>query len=843
MQYGFFDDLNKEYVITTPKTPVKWINYVGGLSFGGFVDNTGGGLLCKGDPATNRIVKYIAQMPASDFKGQTLYARVRELDTNAASQLITPYFVPGLQSWQSWECRIGLGYTRFLTKFGNLEFDIKIFCPAISADYPMAANREIRDIRVTNRSAKAIELDLVPIVEYTHFDALKQLTNADWVPQTMQSQAHPENDGKLLLCQYAFMKRKSAENYFTSNMAVSSFESDRKKFLGDNEYGTWAHPLALDQAELSNTEALRGDNIGALLHRMGRVEPGASVRLITQLGQEADPSLPAVHAEIDRWRDGDLVDQAFADLAAFWENYLSAMQVETPDPRFNTMVNVHNPRQCFMTKNWSRYLSLYQLGFGGDRGIGFRDSSQDIMGVMSHMPTEAIQLGEKLLSVQKRNGSAMHQFHPISMQGSVGDSHEYKDRPKYYSDDHLWIVLAVLSYVRETGDLAFLQKQLPFYEKTEDGEPLEQGSVLEHLKRAIAFTAGDTGAHGLPLLGFADWNDTVNLPTGAESLFTANLYGRALREMIRLAEQIGDDESLKLWTGWYEVMKGQVNAAAWDGEWYVRYFDHDGSPIGSHTGVAGKIWMNSQTWAVISGFSDGVPAFGNSDRSAACMKAVNKFLNTAYGLKLSWPGYNGYDPKKGGVTTYPPGAKENGGIFLHTNPWAMIAECINGNGDLAYQYYLQINPAARNECLDLFECEPYVYPQNILGDEHSQFGLGRNSWLSGTASWAYQAASQYILGVRADYKGLIIDPCIPSAWTSFVFVRKFRGAEYAVMVDNPKNVCRGVVRLIVDGKEISPEWSVDAAQKLAGQTKRKHAFALVPAFSDGERHEVRISLG
>jgi cellobiose phosphorylase len=479
------------------------------------------------------------------------------------------------------------------------------------------------------------------------------------------------------------------------------------------------------------------------------------------------------------------------------------------------MLNVHNPRQCYMTKNWSRDLSLYQLGFGG-RGMGFRDSSQDVMGVLAAMPEEGRELIEKLLSVQRRNGSAMHQFYASTLEASAGDAREMPDRPQYYGDDHLWIVLAVCAYLKESGNLAFLQRSLPFYEKGAEAGSLERGSVFEHLQRALAFTKQNVGQHGLPLLGFADWNDTVNLAAGAESLFIANQYGRALLEMIELCRHLDRQQLAREYQADYDQMRALVNEHAWDGEWYVRYFDHEGLPIGSRHNAEGKIWANGQSWPVISGFAP-------LDRARSALESVNKLLNTRHGIKLSGPGYDGYDPKKGGVTTYPPGAKENGGIFLHANPWVIIAETLVGNGDRAFEYYQQINPAAKNDRIDEYECEPYVYAQNILGDEHPQFGLARNSWLSGTASWCYQAAIKHILGVLPSHAGLEINPCIPKHWDGFRVRRRFRGALYRIVVENPNHVCKGVQSLTVDGKTLPSR--------------------VVPAFPEGSEHDVHVVLG
>lgn len=803
MEYGYFDDNAREYVITNPKTPVKWINYIGSLDFGGFVDHTGGLLVCKGDPALNRITKYIPQLPNSQFKGHTLYLRFKE---GKDFKVFSPFFVPTLDAYEEYACHVGLGYTRIISRIHGIRTEAVFFVP-------MNEHVLLVDICIQVEKGRKLSLSAIPTVEYSHFDALKQFTNADWVPQTMQSRAWKGGPGGILLGQYAFMHRDTRINYLTSNWPVSSFESDRRRFLGDNEYGTWAGPKALQEEDLGNYEARRGDNIGALLLKLGDVEEGGSRRFTVMLGQEADSA--RAMEKSGRYADPAQVDIALDRMAGFWKEYLGRLEVDTPDAAMNSMLNIHNPRQCYMTKNWSRDLSLYQLGFGG-RGIGFRDSSQDVMGVMGHMPEEARELMVKLLSVQKRNGSAMHQFFASTMEANEGDAREREDRPKYYGDDHLWIVHAVAAYLKETGKVDFLEQRLPFHEKDAQGNPQEEATVLEHLRRAIEFTRNDLGAHDLPLLGFADWNDTVNLPTGAESVFNACLYGKALVELIELSNHLGDMRSSIRYQEYYDAMSASVNACAWDGEWYVRWFDQEGQAIGSHRNKEGKIWTNGQSWPVISGFAP-------PDRARTALESVHRLLNTESGIKLSAPGYDGFDNRKGGVTTYPPGAKENGGIFLHANPWVMIAEAMLGNGDRAYEYYRQINPAAQNGGLDRYECEPYVYPQNILGSEHPQFGLARNSWLSGTASWAYQAATRHILGVRPNYDGLEIDPCIPKAWDGFKVKREFRGAVYAIEVKNPSHVSKGVKSIRVDGKEC------------AGRT--------APVFGDGRVHRVEIELG
>lgn len=803
MNYGYFDEKKKEYVITNPKTPVKWINYIGTLAFGGFVDHTGGALLCKGDPALNRITKYIPQLPASDFKGTTLYVRFRQGEDY---KIFSPFFVPTMDPYDVYECHAGLGYTRIISEFYGFRIETTIFIP-------MGGWQEIRDIQITNLGDSPREVDLIPVVEYTHPNALMQFTNADWVPQTMQCKAVRDENGLAILLQYPFMHREDKLNYFTSNLPASSFDTDRKIFLGDNEYGSWREPLSLLEPELSNAQALRGDNISALMHHLGQIPPGETRRLITQLGQAGD--LEAIQEVVAEFRNPKAVEAALEGIHRFWDAYTRKFLIDTPDTEMNNMLNVHNPRQVYITKNWSRYLSLYQLGFGS-RGIGYRDASQDVMGILSHTPEEGLDLIRKLLSVQRGNGSAMHAYNPLTMEGSIGDSHEMPDRPKYYSDDHLWIILAVCAYLKETGDYNFLNEKIPFYEVDKDNKPIESGTVVEHLQRGIEFTHNDTGSHGIPLTGFADWNDTINLRTGAESLFTANLYGKALLDLIKLFQHLGDLSSAGKYQAYYQEIRQIFNDFAWDGEWYLRYFDADGKPIGSKNNPEGKIFTNAQSWAVISGFAP-------PDKARRALDSVREYLNTPNGIKLSTPGFNGYDPDKGGVSTYPPGAKENGGIFLHANPWVIIAETMLGDGDRAYEYYRQINPAGKNEIIDEFESEPYVYPQNILGNEHPQFGLARNHWLTGTASWAYQSATQFILGVRPTHQGLLIDPCIPKIWPGFKVTRKFRQATYEIEVYNPGGISKGVESITVDGA------------KIAGN--------VLPIFQDGEFHAVRVRMG
>ncbi|MCH4886176.1 glycosyl transferase [Acidaminobacter sp. JC074] len=780
MKYGYFDDKNREYIITSPQVPTKWINYIGTLSFGGFVDHLGGGVICKDDPAINRITKYIPQLPDSHFNGETAYIKVY---ADNETFVFSPYIVPTLHDYESYACAVGLGYNIYRSSYKGIETEVKVFVPK---DMDVV----IRDYSVKIKRNDVNKIEIIPLVEYTHFEALKQFTNADWVPHTMVSDM-VDLDG-IVLKQYAFMNKETAVNYFTSNGPITSFETDRRRFLKDNQGGSFRNPKSLEENEFSNYEARRGDNIAALRHTY-QVDGMTEINLITQLGQTRQ--LESIKSQINFCRDKVNVDILFSKLRSFWEDYLSVMQVNTPDQEMNSLLNIHNPKQCYMTKNWSRYLSLYQLGLGA-RGIGIRDTSQDVMGIIAFMPNQAKSLIETLLSMQRRDGSAYHQYNPKSLIASIGDAHEDEDAPDYYGDDHLWLVLVTSAYIKETGDYSFLDKIIPFYDKDKKDEPIESATVMEHLKRAFHFTENDLGKNKLPHLGFADWNDPTNLPTGSESVFNANLYGYGMKSFIDMLNYLEMDS--KDYSAKYDRMKENFNAVAWDGRWFKRYFDQNGLPLGSKDNDYGQIYTNAQSWSVMSGFAD-------DDKGRMAMDSVHDILNTDFGVKLSYPGFNGYDPVKGGISSYPPGAKENGGIFLHANPWVMYAETLLGDGDRAYKYYSQINPIKKNDIIDTYELAPYVYAQNILGNEHELFGLARNCWLSGTASWSYQVATQFILGIQASFEGLRINPCIPKNWPGFDVVRKFRNSTYHIQVMNPQKVSKGVKALYVNDEKLESD--------------------------------------
>jgi cellobiose phosphorylase len=773
--FGFYDDAAREYVVTDPRTPTKWVNYIGTLDFGGFVDQTGGLNICKKDPANNRITGYKIDTPQNAMRGNTLYCRIKNADGTYA--VLSPFFTPTLTPYDKFECRMGLGYNKWLVRMNGLEFEIKMFIPA-------GASQVVTDVKVRNISAPAdAQVDVIPLVEFSHPDALKNLTNADWVPQTMKGKAVGN-----VITQYPHMAEGRRANFMTANRPMDSFTTDRNKFLGSHGYGTYAEPGGLAEDHLDNYQALRADNgnsIAAILYRLGSIAQGQESRIIIQLGQNT--SVEAAADSIARLQDPENVDAAFAALHASWRGYLDHLRdVETPDSALNKIVNTLGPRQNHATFFWSRYLSLNQLGYGGDRGIGVRDTNQDLMGVLPYMPDKAREMIEKLLSVQRFDGSSMHQFNPLTMKASIGEGQAGSEQD-FYSDDHLWNVLSVVEYVKETGDTAFLNKVIGYYDEG-TGEK-KSGTVLQHLHRALAFTPGNLGRHGLPKLGWADWNDAFNME-GSESVFSACLYGKALLEMQELMDVLGDVKSAQGYAEEYDRIKKSVNKHAWDGEWYVSYIDKDGKLVGSKKNEEGQIYLYTQAWAVIAGFA-------SPDRAARAMKSVQEKLDTKHGIKVMTPAYKKTQPGIS-ASTYTPGLKENAGIFLHPNPWAAIAETMLGHGERAVQIIDRINPLKQDT--NTYECQPDVFVQNMASDEHPQFGLARNPWLSGTVSWVNQATTKNILGIRPTYKGLMIDPAIPESWPGYTATRVFRGVACHIRVERGDGANRV---MLVDGKPVA----------------------------------------
>jgi cellobiose phosphorylase len=774
-RYGYFDETTGEYVITRPDTPTPWINYLGEGNYGGIISNTAGGYSFYRDPRNRRVTRYRYNAIPVDQPGRYVYLRDQESGK---------YWSP---SWQpiperklaGYECRHGPGYTRIISRYQGIHAELLYFVPhsqtqVSSPNENSETTCELWVLRLRNDARRPRQLRSFSYAEFSNWNAEADLNNLDWGQHILHSRI---KEGII----YMDTTFRSTTTFFASSLPPLGFDTDREVFVGN--YRDLSNPIVVENGTPENSLAARGNNIGALCHELS-LKPGEEKEIIYILGVTEKPKQIA-HV-VARYRQAENERSAFTALKADWKAYLGKFQVDTPDAEMNAMLNVWNQVQCRATLFWSRFASAYETGLG--RGMGTRDSAQDTLAAVQNAPARVRQNLSTLWKLQFNDGHTWHQVFPLIGEGGVGLAAEYPERPQWFCDDHLWLLLAVCAYLRETGDFSYLEERLPY---ADGGDDLVWG----HMQRAVDFTLAHRGPHGLPRLGFSDWDDTMNLDHGsgkAESVMAAQQFCRVMLDLAELCDQIGKDEDASCFRALKEEFSVIINQVAWDGEWYARAFDDKGKPVGVRAEAHHKIGLNTQTWAVI-----GECAPGERARQAMC--SAHNRLNSPFGLAILAPAYTHGDPRVGGTTTYPPGAKENGGIFCHTNTWAIIAAARLGWNDLAYQYYRQIMPLRRSDN-DVFKVEPYVYCGNICGPEHPQFGYGRNAWLSGTASWTYVAGTQWILGIRPTYMGLQISPRIPPEWPGFSAQRILRGVTYNIRVERAGS--GNTITLTVEGKPI-----------------------------------------
>jgi cellobiose phosphorylase len=764
--YGYYDIQNHEYVITLPDTPTPWINYLGQGQYGGIISNTAGGFSFDRDPRNRRVTRYRYNAIPADQPGRYIYLK---------DQISGDYWSPTSQPvptrvLSDYECRHGTAYTRIRSTYNGITVNLLYFVPP---EYSC----EVWVLNIQNNSKETRRLRSFSYAEFSFFDALTDLNNLDWGAHIFYSKY--EGQTILTSCQF-----RPTITFFTSSKLPIGFDTDREIFIGPGR--GLINPIVVEEGTSRQSEAPRGNNIGSLSHEW-LLEPGGSAENIYILGvTDQHEDIPQM---TERFTQIDNVYQAFEDLCKDWDDYLSKLSANTPDPEFNAMVNFWNPVQCRTTLYWSRFVSAYETGLG--RGMGTRDSAQDTLALFHTDPDKARNTLNMLWHLQFRDGHTWHQVMPLTGEGGNGLAEEFPEWPQWFSDDHLWLGLAVCAYLRETGDFAYLGHRVPYW----DGEDSDD-TVWGHILRSIEFTLNNRGPHGLPRLGFADWDDTMNLDHGsgkAESVFTAQLFCRMMLDMTELAQELDRKSDSQKFLSQHHEMARLVQVAAWDGNWYIRGYNDDGEPVGTQFAQHQKISLNPQTWAVIG-------EIGEPTRLQLAMENAHEKLNSKFGLALLWPAYDTYDFSVQGTSTYPPGAKENGGIFCHANTWAIIAAAMLGWSDQAFEYYQQLLPFRRLDA-DHYAVEPYVYCGNICGPEHPQFGRGRNAWLSGTASWMYVAATQYILGIRPSYRGLQITPVVPKNWDSFSVIRMYRQVKYELFY---RRVGPGAqVRILVDGNEIT----------------------------------------
>jgi cellobiose phosphorylase len=772
MKFGYFDDKNREYVIETPKTPMPWINYLGTEAMFGIISNTAGGYNFYKDARMRRITRYRYNNIPTDLGGRYFYL----VDGDS---YWSPTWQPVKSELEHYECRHGLGYTKITSAQNGLEAEILYMIP-------VKDNVEIRKVKLTNKSNSIKAVKLFAYNEFCLWDAAEDDRN--FQRNLSCGEVEIINNGAAIYHKTEYRERRDHFAYISVNKTVTSFDSDREAFIG--AYGELSAPEAVKNGKCTNSVASGWSPIAAQCIEI-ELEPGASEDIIFLLGyveNRRDDKWEAkgvinkrdALAQIEKFATVDAVQLAMTELKQYWDNNLKPYVIECQDERLARMVNIWHPYQCMVTFNMSRSASYFESGIG--RGMGFRDSNQDILGFVHMVPERARERILDIAATQLASGGAYHQYQPLTKRGNAEIGGNFNDDPQ-------WLILAVVAYIKETGDYAILDKLVPY----ENDESLAQ-PLLDHLFRAYNFNKTALGPHGLPLIGRADWNDCLNLNcyssepgesfqtygdgTGviAESVMIAGLFTYACREFSELLTVLGKErEAAEVHQAGIQ-MTTSVTKNGRDPEWFIRAFDANGDKVGSAENVEGKIYIESQGWCVMAGM-------GNADGFARqALDSVKKHLDTPHGLVLQDPPYSEYQLNLGEVSSYPPGYKENGGIFCHTNPWIMIAETMLNNPDNAFDYYKKISPAYREELSEIHRCEPYVYAQMIAGKAAPRHGEAKNSWLTGTASWNYVAISQFILGIRPGFKGLIIDPKLAAEIGDIKVSRVFRGTTYNIEI-------------------------------------------------------------
>ena len=790
MQFGHFDDVNKEYVIQTPKTPLPWINYLGMDGFFSLVSNTSGGYSFYKDAKLLRLTRYRYNSVPLDSNGHYFY--IKDGDT-----VWNPGWQPTRTELDSYECRHGLGYTRFTSEKNGLKVEDLVFVP-------VKDSCEISRVTLTNDSDQEKQVSLFSYVEFCLWNAMDDMTNY----QRNLSIGEVEVHGSTIYHKTEYRERRNHYAIYHVNAPVDGFDTDRDSFLG--VYNGADRPDVVLAGESKNSIASGWYPIGSH-HLKVTLKPGEAKTYVFLLGYVENPKddkwealgvvkkAPAL-AMISRYDTAEKADAAFEELKKYWTGLLSRFTVQSPDEKLNRMVNIWNQYQCMVTFNMSRSASYYESGIG--RGMGFRDSCQDLLGFLHLIPDKARERILDIAATQFPDGSAYHQYQPLTKKGNL-------DVGSGFNDDPLWLIAAASAYVRETGDTSLLSENVPFDNKEELAAPL-----MEHLKRSFNYTLEHLGPHGLPLIGRADWNDCLNLNCfsdtpgesfqtcanyeshKAESVFIAGMFVKYAKEYGDLCELLGNAEERERAYQASETMYQTILTAGWDGEWFLRAYDAFGEKIGSKECEEGQIFIEPQGFCVLAGV--GVKE-GYAEKA---MASVKERLDTKYGVVLQQPPYATYHLNLGEISSYPPGYKENAGIFCHNNPWISIGETIIGHGDRAFEVYKKTCPAYIENISEIHRTEPYVYSQMVAGKDARNFGEAKNSWLTGTAAWTFVNVSQHILGIYPTLNGLSVDPCIPSDMEGFTVTRQYRGASYEIKVTNKDHAQKGIQSFLVDGKAI-----------------------------------------
>lgn len=817
MKFGFFNDANKEYVITDPKTPYPWINYLGTESFFSLISNTAGGYHFYKDARLRRLTRYRYNNVPVDLGGRYFYI-------NDGKTIWSPGWAPVKTELDSYSCRHGMGYTVIKGEKNGIEAEATFFVP-------QNFNGEVQKLVLKNTGKKSKSFKLFSFIEWCLWDAQDDSTNF----QRNFNTGEVEIEGSTIFHRTEYKERRNHFAFYTVNTAIDGFDTDRESFMG--LYNGFENPQAVAAGKSGNSVADGWSPIASHCINV-TLDAGETKELVFLLGYvendfekkfNADGSMnkSKAYKMIESMDSAEKADKALSELKEYWNTLLSQYTVRTPDKRVDRMVNIWNQYQCMVTFNMSRSASYFESGIG--RGMGFRDSNQDLLGFVHQIPERARERILDLAATQLEDGGCYHQYQPLTKKGNneIGGN---------FSDDPLWMILSTAQYIKETGDYSILDEKVPY-----DNDETKAQTMMHHLKQSFWHVAENIGPHGLPLAMRADWNDCLNLSCFsdapgesfqtytspkygddkfshvAESVFVAALFAFTGPEYAALCRYKNLFDEAKAAESAIAEMNKNIMKHGYDGEWFLRAYDDYGNKVGSKECDEGKIFIEPQGFAVMAGLG------ADSGKDIRALNSVDKFLNTKYGLVLNNPAFTKYYIEYGEISTYPAGYKENAGIFCHNNAWIICAEAVIGRGDKAFEYYSKIAPAFLEDISDLHRTEPYVYAQMIAGKDAKRHGEAKNSWLTGTAAWNFVAISQYILGIIPDYEGLKIDPCIPEEWEGFSVTRKFRGNEYNISIKNPQGVSKGVVKVTVDGVRINGN--------------------ILPVFENGTSHEVEVIMG
>ncbi len=833
MKFGYFDDTNREYVITSPKTPYPWINYLGTQGFFSLISNTAGGYCFYKDARLRRITRYRYNNVPVDMGGRYFYI-------NDGGHIWNPAWSPVKTTLDSYECRHGMGYTKIASSSKGIEAKVTFFVP-------QNFNGEIQKVTLKNTTDAAKSIKLFSFIEWCLWDANDDTTNF----QRNFNTGEVEIDGSVIYHKTEYKERRDHFAFYSVNAPINGFDTDRESFLGlyngfDAPQTVFAgkpnmsvadgwSPVASHYIEVELNPGESKDYVFCLGYVENAFEEKFAADLddnstiITSRGSKKNIINKAKAKEMLAMCDtAEKADKLFEELCAHWNSLLGQYSVDSPDEKLNRMVNIWNQYQCMVTFNMSRSASYFESGIG--RGMGFRDSNQDLLGFVHQIPERARERLIDLAATMLEDGGAYHQYQPLTKMGN----HELGSN---FNDDPLWMILAVSAYIKETGDVSILDEMVPYENKQELA-----ATMLDHMKRAFYHVVKKIGPHGLPLSGRADWNDCLNLSCFsnkpgesfqtynnkemfteppfysqvAESVMIAGMFCAIAPEYVEMCKLKGDEAEAEKAQAEIEKMRKATEEFGYDGEWFLRAYDHNGNKVGSHECEEGKIFIEPQGWCVMAGIGK------DKGYDMQTLDSVDRYLNSDHGLVLNNPAFTTYKVEYGEISTYPGGYKENAGIFCHNNAWIICAEAAVGRGDKAFEYYSKIAPAFREEMSDLHRTEPYVYAQMIAGKDAPRHGEAKNSWLTGTAAWNFVAVSQYILGIKPEYNGLKIDPSIPHEWDGFTASRLFRGATYEITVKNPDHISHGVKSVTVDGNAVNGN--------------------VIPAF-DGGVHTVEVVLG